>query len=205
MLVLWYQLGEPTLPASRNSWPFSITTLSCHIPPPCSTHNNLLWWKQTLSRNQISRPIPGPKSYMTSLLTQMLAQKLALVSPSETNGEPGASYPAGKEKAKTSAGQKPWASSFSYSPYFKAALQTQITKSLEITKVSLKVGGKVGAIIPPQTKSSKWYMKKVSTQASPSTPVTSLAKKIQQTSHPAESMAQKASSYHPLPSHTHSC
>src|SRR5882757_6862830 len=29
--------------------------------PPCSTRDDLFWWKQTLSRSHISRSIPGPK------------------------------------------------------------------------------------------------------------------------------------------------
>ena len=98
----------------------------------------------------------------------------------------------------TLVGQKPLASSSSYSPYLKAALHTQITKSSETTKVLLKAGGKEEAITCPQMKSLNWYMKKVSDQASPSTPTMSHAKKTQLTAHPVEFTTPKTSDNHPI-------
>jgi len=117
MLALWSQLSEHTSPASKNSWPSLVIILSCHTPPLAA-----LATIYTGRSKPSPAPSQGPKSSLTLLLTQMLARKLALASPSEAVGEPGAFYQDGKKMDETLAGQKPLASSFSSSPSFQAAL-----------------------------------------------------------------------------------
>lgn len=203
MLVQWSQLGELTSPAWRNSWPSLVTILSCHTPPLAALTTIYTGGSKPSPAPTSPAPSQVPKSSSTLLLTQMLAQKLVLASLSETAGEHGVSYQDGKRMGETLAGLKPLASSSLSSPYFQAALQAQISKSLETTKVLSRAGGKEGAIILPQTRSSNSYMTKATVQASSSTPVTSQARTTLLMIHPMESMGPETSSYHPSPSHLH--
>jgi len=200
-LALWSQLGEHTSPAWKNSWLSSVTILSCHTPPLAALATIYSGGNKPSPAPTSPAPSQGPKLSSTSLLTQMLAQKLASASPSETAGEHGASYQDGKKIDETLVGQKPSVSSSSSAPYFQAALQARISKSSEITKASLKAGGKAEAVTLPQTKSSNWYTMKASEPASLSIPVTSQVKTTLLTAHPVVSMVPETSSYHPLPSH----
>ena len=203
MLALWSQLGEHTSPASKNSWPSLVIILSCHTPPLAALTTIYTGGSKPSPTPTSPTPSQGPKPSLTSLHTQMLAQKLVLASPSEATGEPGAFYQDGKKMDETLAGKKPLASSFSSSPSFQAALQAQLSRSSVTTKVSSKAGGKEEAATLPQMRSSSWYTTKVSKQALNSTPDISQARTTLLTTHPMESTSPETSSYHPSPSHMH--
>ena len=131
--------------------------------PPHSTRNNLHWWKQTLSRSHITHIIPGPKILLDTATYSDASLETGIDITIRNYWRAWRLLPGWKEDGvETLVGWKPLASSSLYSPYLKAALHTQITKSSETTKVLLKAGGKEEAVTWPQTKSLNWYMKKVS-------------------------------------------
>jgi hypothetical protein len=168
-----------------------------HFLPRSSTkglQDDLKWWIRILQQLTVSRAIPHPLPYMMFTATQTPAQKLALPSPSETDGEHGVLYLAGSPltASEISDGLKLL--------HLNASLEasSKIVKKLTISShtVLSKVGGTGAAGTELSTEFSRGCTQSLQTAQFNTlfTQATYAARIIQPTPHQEESTHQHISS-----------
>jgi hypothetical protein len=198
MPASWFPQDAPTLPRLKHSWEYSPIVLSCHVP-----HPDILKVIFSGGKNDYATPTsPDPSQVQypssTTMLTQTLAQRWALESPSATTGGPGGSCRVGKPTDVTLAGQKPSVSSSSVSlSATHTPLLVLTSKLWETTVVSSKGGGQVAAATAQPTSSSETYTTSLKRRPSPSTPSTFPVKKTRQMVPHGASTAQTLSFSNP--------
>jgi len=153
-----YLQVEPTSYPSKICFPSSIIVLTCLAPHPRAQTRICAGGKPVSPNPPSLDPSQGPSKSLTPRLTQMLTLALASRFGSAAGGGHGASSWDGKEKTKTSAGQKQsaWNSSLSRSSI--SAQKATASKFSVTTEVSSRAGGRGGAGTKPPTPSSNAFM-----------------------------------------------
>jgi len=153
-----FQQDERTSPAWRPCSASSTTALSCHTPHPAIR----LMSSGGGPNSSMLQPYPDPSQVplpsRTFMPSQMPAPVLALASSLVGSGALGIYSQTGRQKGKTSDGQKQLASSSSYSPSCHPAAAILTSRSTEITREWWKAGGKVGAETNRPTWSSATFI-----------------------------------------------